>query len=162
MTLQKGLFYFLDDYFFLLCDDPFLKKEHEDTKRPHYLAVQDNKTGLYWLVPSSSRIEKYERIIHKRVLEGKKNYGIKIVTVQGMKEALLFQDMFPVCSELIEKPYIRGGQPYCIANPKTVAELEHNASAVISMIRKGIRFTPTQPNALQIETVMLHFEESRK
>lgn len=77
-----------------------------------------------------------------------------------MKEALLFQDMFPVCSELIEKPYIRGGQPYCIANPKTVAELEHNASAVISMIRKGIRFTPTQPNALQIETVMLHFEES--
>ncbi len=34
-------------------------------------------------------------------------------------------------------------------------ELERNAYRVIGLIRRGIKFTPTQPDALRIEKLML-------
>ena len=51
--------------------------------------------------------------------------------------------------------YVRGNQPVYIANPKTIALLEKNAAKVVKLIRRGVRFTPTQPDALRIEELML-------
>ena len=51
--------------------------------------------------------------------------------------------------------YVRGNQPVYIANPKAIALLEKNAAKVVKLIRRGVRFTPTQPDALRIEKLML-------
>jgi hypothetical protein len=136
-------------------NDPFLKINYDETKRPHYLAVKDSATKLYWLVPCSSRIEKFETIIHTRRANGKPTDGIRIVIIQDNKTALLFQDMFPVAERYIEAPYIRGGQEVRIADPKVIADLEKNAKKVLSLLRHGVRFTPTQPDVFNIETLML-------
>lgn len=66
MEILTGNLYFVSDDFFAKIQDPYLKINYEDTKRPHYFAVKDNKTGLYWLVPCSSKIEKFERLIQKK------------------------------------------------------------------------------------------------
>jgi hypothetical protein len=124
MRPEAGSVYFVSDDFFEKVDDPFLKINYEITKRPHYFAFQDKSTFLYWLVPCSSKVNKYENIIKKKKDQHKPTDTIKIVKIQDQKTVLLFQDMFPATADYITKLYIRSGQPYRIADLKLVAELE--------------------------------------
>ncbi len=115
----------------------------------------DNITGLYWLVPCSSKIEKFERLILKKQEQHKPTDTIKIVKIFDRKTALLFQDMFPVTAKYINGQYIKGGQRVRIADSKLIQELEKNAKKIINLLHKGVRFTPTQPNITKIEEIML-------
>lgn len=136
-----------------------LKVNYESTKRPRYFAVKDKRTALYWMVPCSSRVEKFARILEKKRRYNKQTDTIKIVKIQEHDTVLLFQDMFPVSLKYIEKKYFRGGDPVYIDSERLVAELERNAAHVIGLIRRGIKFTPTQPDALRIERMMLAEED---
>lgn len=155
MEILTGYLYFVSDDFFEKIQDPYLKVNYEDTKRPHYFAFVDNITGLYWLVPCSSKIEKFERLILKKQEQHKPTNTIKIVKIFDRKTALLFQDMFPVTAKYINGQYIKGGQRVRIADPKLIQELEKNAKKIINLLHKGVRFTPTQPNITKIEEIML-------
>jgi hypothetical protein len=155
LEIVAGQVYFIADDFFKRADDPFLKIDYEQTKRPHYFAFKEMETSLYWLVPCSSRVEKFEGIIRERKKRRKPVDGIRLVMIQDKKTALLFQDMFPVRKRYIQEPYIRGGQPVRIADPKIIHELEKHAQKVISLLRHGVHFTPTQPDTLRIEKLML-------
>lgn len=155
MDILTGAFYFVSDAFFEKIQDPYLKINYESTKRPHYFAFKDKITELYWLVPCSSKVEKFEHLIKEKQKRHKPTDTIKIVKVFGKKTVLLFQDMFPVIAEYIEGQYIKNGQPVRIADPKTIQETEKNANKIIGLLRMGIRFTPTQPDAVKIEKIML-------
>lgn len=109
MIINKGELYFIKDEFFQRVNDPFLKCNYETTKRPHYYTFQDHETKLYWMVPCSSKVQKFENIIQTKVARGKPVDGIAIVKIQGKKSVLLFQDMFPVRQKYIEGAYIRQG-----------------------------------------------------
>lgn len=63
--------------------------------------------------------------------------------------------MFPVTASYICDQYIKGGQSVKIADPKLIHELEKTAHKIIVLLHKGIRFTPTQPDVLRIEQIML-------
>lgn len=155
MEIMTGSLYFVSDDFFEKIQDPYLKINYEGTKRPHYFAFRDDKTGLYWLVPCSSKIEKFERLIQKKQERHKPTDTIKIVKVFDRKTALLFQDMFPVIARYIDGQYIKGGHPVKIADPKLIQELEKNARKIINLLHRGVRFTPTQPDIIKIERIML-------
>lgn len=155
MEILTGNLYFVTDDFFARIQDPYLKINYENTKRPHYFAVGDSKTGLYWLVPCSSKVEKFERLILEKQKKHKPTDTIRIVKIFDRKTALLFQDMFPAAAKYIDGQYIKGGQPVRIADPKLIRELEKNAKKIINLLRRGVRFTPTQPDVIKIETMML-------
>lgn len=155
MEILTGSLYFVSDEFFARIQDPYLKINYEHTKRPHYFAFCDSKTGLYWLVPCSSKVEKFERIIFKKQEQHKPTDTIKIVKVFGHKTVLLFQDMFPVTARYIDGRYIKGGQPVRVADPKLIQELEKNARKIVNLLHRGVRFTPTQPDIIKIEKIML-------
>lgn len=155
MEILPGRFYFVSDEFFIKVQDPYLKINYENTKRPHYFAFIDNKTGLYWLVPCSSKIEKFERLIQKKREQHKPTDTIKVIKVFNRKTVLLFQDMFPVIATYIDGQYIKGGQVVRIADPKIMNEMEKNAKKMINLLHRGVRFTPTQPDVLKIEKIML-------
>lgn len=127
MEILTGSLYFVSDAFLTRIQDPYLKMNYENTKRPHYFALKDNKTELYWLVPCSSKIEKFERLIQKKQEQHKPTDTIKIVKIFNRKTVLLFQDMFPVIARYIDGQYIKGGQPVRIADPTLIQELEKNA-----------------------------------
>lgn len=110
---------------------------------------------MYWLVPCSSKIEKFERLVQKKHEQHKPTDTIKIVKVFDRKTVLLFQDMFPVITRYIDDQYIKGGQPVKIADPKLIQELEKNAKKIINLLHRGVRFTPTQPDIIKIEKIML-------
>ena len=155
MEIKAGHLYFVDDAFFEKVQDPNLKINYDSTSRPHYFAFLDQKTSLYWLVPCSSKVEKYEKIIRTKQENRKPTDSIKIVTIQDRKCVMLFQDMFPTCAKYIKEQYIRGGQEVYVADPKVVIELEKTAKKIINLLRRGIRFTPTQPAVERIEKMML-------
>ena len=46
MEIWTGNLYFVSDDFFAKIQDPYLKVNYEDTKRPHYFAFRDSKTVL--------------------------------------------------------------------------------------------------------------------
>ncbi|MBN4062688.1 MAG: hypothetical protein COA82_02935 [Alkaliphilus sp.] len=156
MIIESGYMYFISDEFFKKINDPCLKINYKNTKRPHYYVIKDNKTSLYWVVPCSSKVDKFQAIINKKEALNKSANAIKIINIQGKKTALLFQDMFPISEKYFFEQYIRGGQPVFIANPKQVELLQKNAKKIIKMIHRDVKFTPTQPNANLIERVMLN------
>ncbi|MDD2483695.1 MAG: hypothetical protein PHQ50_01510 [Eubacteriales bacterium] len=155
MKIIAGNTYFISDDFFQTVKDPYLKTNYESTKRPHYFAFQDIQTMLYWLVPCSTKVDKFEDIIRKKQERHKSTDSIKIVVIQDKKTVLLFQDMFPIIDRYILEQYIRGGQPVCITDPKTIYDLEKTAKKIIRLLHHGIKFTPTQPDVMQIEKLML-------
>lgn len=155
MEIVTGCLYFVSDRFFAKVRDPYLKINYEETKRPHYFALQDLQTGLYWLVPCSSKVEKFERLIERKRNQHKPTDAIRIVKIFDRKTVLLFQDMFPVLASYIDGQYLKGGQPVKIADPRLIQDLEKNARKVIHLLHRGVRFTPTQPDAVRIEALML-------
>lgn len=70
--------------------------------------------------------------------------------------------MFPVTASYISGQYIKGGQPVKITDQKRIHELEKNAHKIILLLHKGIRFTPTQPDILKIEQIMLEENQQTK
>lgn len=155
MEILSGCLYFVSNDFFAKIRDPYLKVNYNNTKRPHYFAVRDKSTGLYWFVPCSSKTEKYKMLIQKRQKEHRPTDTIKIVSIFDKPRALLFQDMFPIIEIYIDGIYVKGGQVVRIADPRLIQALEKNAHKIIGLLRRGVRFTPTQPDAIRIEQIML-------
>ncbi len=104
--MEIGCFYFIEDSFFTRYNDCFLMGNKEKTKRPCYYAFLDEKTQLYWFIPISSKINKYELIYQNKITK----YGfcntIVFGEVLGNKSAFLIQNMFPSKSEYIQDIYI--------------------------------------------------------
>lgn len=153
-NFQNGGLYFISDNFFEKVNDPCLKS-NKGTSRPHYFVFQDIKTNLLWMIPCSSQIDKFSNIIRKKQEQGKTADGLKIVSIHGIEQALLFQDMFPIASHYIIEPYIRQNAHMSILNPSLVADIEKQAAKVIGLIRRGVKFTPTQPDSIRIEQIMI-------
>lgn len=155
MEIKPGYFYFVSDSFFEKVGDPHLMINYEDSKRLHFFAFADGKTGLCWLVPCSSRVEKYKKVLDKKRRTHKPTRGIKIVKLFGKESALLFQDMFPVLPGYIVGQYVKGGQEVRVSDPKKLSVLAKNARKVVRLIRNGVKLVPARPDALEIEKIML-------
>ena len=67
--MKKTGFYIIKDKFFEDMSDPYLKG-NKAGNRPHYYCLEDISTGIYWMIPLSSRINKYRRLIEKRKKQG--------------------------------------------------------------------------------------------
>lgn len=153
--MVEGGFYFIKDDFFLKFQNENFKKNKEFTARPHVFAFKDSKTNLYWMIPVSSRIEKYERLLTKFNERKKSTEGIRIITMpDGKKQALLFQDMFPISSKYIDNAHYKNNNHYSITNLKLVQAIKYNALSVKNKLLRRIDFVPNHPNVIYIEQVL--------
>lgn len=162
MNFVNGRLYFIKDEFFDYIGEEYLKANKETTKRPHYYAFRDLSTSLLWVIPCSTQIEKYKNIIQKKIDNNKKHDHIKIIKVNGIEQAFLFQDMFPITEKYILNPYIKQDVFMEIKDTKKLADIEKNAKNIINLMRRGVKFTPTQPNIMRIEKILIKELESEK
>lgn len=73
------------------------------------------------------------------------------------ESAFLIQDMFPITEEYIEREYTIAGNHLMLTSEHTVKEIEQKARKVIGMLKRGIKFTPTQPDVMAIlEKLRMH------
>jgi len=149
-TMKKAGFYIIRDQFFTDMADPYLKG-NKGENRPHYYCFEDTRNGIYWMIPLSSRIEKYQKIIEKWESKGKSCDILHIATLDnGKKSAFLLQDMFPMTDEYVEREYTVAGNHLMVTSEKTIRIIEKKARKVVGMLKRGVKFTPTQPDVIAI------------
>ncbi len=148
--MKKTGFYIIKNKFFEDMPDPYLKG-NKAGNRPHYYCFEDTSTGIHWMIPLSSRIDKYRRIMEKKEKDGKPCDILHIVKLDDSREsAFLIQDMFPITEEYIEREYTIAGNHLMLTSEHTAKEIEQKARKVLGMLKRGIKFTPTQPDVMAI------------
>lgn len=88
---EKG-FYIIKDKFFEDMQQPYLKGNKKES-RPHYYCIRDNIEGIYWMIPLSSKVEKYQRIIEQKARKVMKllRNGVKFTFTQADVGAILIR-----------------------------------------------------------------------
>lgn len=146
IIMKKTGFYVIKDQFFDDVADPYLKG-NKGENRPHYYCFEDAKDGVYWVIPLSSRIEKYRKLIEARADAGRPCDILHIAKLDDGKEsAFLIQDMFPITDKYIERAYTIAGNQLMLTSEHVANEIEKKARRVVGLLRRGIKFTPTQPD----------------
>ena len=144
--MKKTGFYIIKNEFFTDMNDPYLKG-NKDENRPHYYCFEDAADGIYWMIPLSSRVEKYQRIIDKRLASGKPCDTLYIAELDNnRKSAFLIQDIFPITQDYIEREYTIAGNHMMLTSEHTARDIEKRAKKVVGLLKRGIRFMPTQPD----------------
>lgn len=148
--MVKTGFYIIKDKFFEDMNEPYLKG-NKDGNRPHYYCFEDETSGIFWMIPLSSRVNKYKEIIKRKSKTKKPCNTLHIAKLDNNKESVfLLQDMFPITEQYIEREYTIGGNHMMLTSEHTIREIEQKARKVIGMLKHGIKFTPTQPDILKI------------
>ena len=84
-------------------------------------------------------------------MKGKPCDTLHIAKLDNNKESVfLIQDMFPITSQYIEREYTIAGNHLKITSEHLAKKIDKKSRKVLSLIKKGIKFTPTQPNAMEI------------
>ncbi|MGL5258762.1 MAG: hypothetical protein ACRC7V_01510 [Lachnospiraceae bacterium] len=66
------------------------------------------------------------------------------------ESAFLIQDMFPITEKYIEREYTIAGNHLILTSEHTAEIIEQKARKVLAMLKRGVKFTPTQPDVLSI------------
>ena len=145
-------FYILKDEFFIEMNDPYLKN-NKNCNRPFYYCVKESISNkdIYWMIPLSSKVEKYKKIIKSKVDSNKRCDGLYVCKLPNGKEnAFLIQDIFPVTDEYIDREFTLGSNHLILPYVDDVKIIETKAKKVIQMIKNGVQLTPTSPDVMTI------------
>lgn len=105
MLIKEGKLYFIKNEFFDYIDDKHLMKNHgSKSNRPLYLVIKRN--NLIWLIPLSSKIEKYKRILIEKTIKYGRCDSILISKVSGKESVFLIQNAFPCVEKYIDHCFI--------------------------------------------------------
>lgn len=110
MKVKTGYLYHIKDEYFDVVDDDSLMQNHEKgKKRPTYFTIKDK--DILWFIPVSSKVDKYKKIINKKI----ERYGfcntITIRKIADNEAAILFQNAFPTLEKYIDHVHTINGVP---------------------------------------------------
>lgn len=137
----SGLYIISDQYFMDFPNERYMDNKSES--RPHYYAIQDND-GIYWMIPLSSKVEKYRtKIAATESVHGSGSCILYcIAPIHGQERAVLICDMFPVTENYILRAYTIGGVPYVIKNKNIQKTIRTKAMRYLSLVKRGILTSP--------------------
>ncbi|MDD4048749.1 MAG: hypothetical protein PHI90_08035 [Clostridia bacterium] len=157
--MNIGHFYFLTDDYFVDFPDPYLMKNKKAVNgqihnRPCFYTFQDIKTGLYWMIPFSSKVTKFKAEYQKKMTKYGRCDTIAFGFVLGYEKAFLIQNMCPVTTKYINNEYFD-----TLANVPVKLdgafekELLKKAQKVLQLTRKGSKLI--FPDVLKMEQELL-------
>lgn len=150
MEIHQGYSYHIKDEFFDLIQDHYLMSNKENGDyRPHFYAVRDKKNAkIYWMIPISSQVEKYEMILENK----KKKYGkcntIVIGKFAGKKNAFLIQNAFPIIEKYLDHVHTIQEKPV-VVHKELNRILVENLGEVLALYNRGMRLTFTDIGAIR-------------
>lgn len=137
----SGLYIIKDEYFSDFPNEKYMQNKGEN--RPHYYAIKD-KDGLYWMIPISSKVEKFQAKIAE--IEARSGSGscflFAIAQVAGKDRAFIISEMFPVTEDYILRPYTIRGTPLVIQNSGIKKNIQAKALRFLKMVNRGIVKSP--------------------
>jgi len=153
MSFKEGFAYHIkDEYFHKVKDDKLMQNKEHGTYRPTFLCLADEKTRLLWMVPLSTRIEKFQAIHDKQTAKYGKCLTIVMGEYDGKKAAFLLQNMFPVTEYYIDHVHTRNGNPVPVKY-SVHSEVKTNMKQLRQLIDRGINVV--FPDIKRLERIML-------
>jgi hypothetical protein len=151
--IKPGYVYHIkDSYFETAADDKLMRNYEGGAYRPTYFCLQDNKTGLLWVVPMSSRVDKYQSIIDKDIKRHGKCLKIYIGEYANKQQAFLFQNMFPILPKYIDHVHTIRQNPAPV-NPRLQKLLDINYRNILRLHKQGAKVIC--PDINRLEKLML-------
>ena len=139
MEIKTGYLYHIkDEYFDVVNDDSLMQNHEKGKKRPTYFTIKDK--DILWFIPISSKIDKYQRIIDKKI----ERYGvcntIIIRKIADNAAAILLQNAFPTLEKYIDHIHIlENGKPAKVIS-STCDEILENFIEMLKLKNKGLNF----------------------
>ena len=136
MKIETGYLYHIKDEFFDIVNDENLMANHEKgKKRPTYFTIKDK--DILWFIPLSSKVEKYEKIVNKKIEKFGFCNTILIEKVFDKNTAILLQNAFPTLEKYIDHVHTVDGMPAKI--PETLGKIIlENFIQMLKLKSKGI------------------------
>lgn len=154
--MQAGRFYFISKEYFLKFPNDNIMKNKEmidgvEHGRPCYFAFRDEANeNIFWLIPISSRVEKYEKIHASKIRKFGRCNTILFGNVLGRRRAFLIQNMIPVTQEYIDEIYSDSNNDPVQIEGNLSKKIVSCAKEVLHLQRKGMNLI--FPNVLNIES----------
>ena len=153
MIYQAGYVYHIKDEYFEKVNDPMLMQNKENgTYRPTFYCIKDEKTSLLWMVPLSSRIDKFQ-VIHDRQVQ---KYGRCITIIlgefDGKRAAFLLQNMFPLTEYYLDHIHTRNNNPIPVKH-SIHHEINTNIKRIRQLHAKGKKVV--FPDITRLEKIMM-------
>ena len=159
MVMNTGHFYYIKDQYYIdFPDDKLMRNKERVNGQPHdrpcFYAFKDESTGLYWMIPFSSQVEKFRGYYNSKIARYGKCDTIPFGEVLGFEKAFLIQNMCPITENYIKNEYIdsRASVPVRI-DGRFETELISKAKRVLALQRKGVKLV--FPDVLNIEKELL-------
>lgn len=111
MEIKTGYLYHIKDEYFDIVNDESLMRNHERGKKgPTYFTIKDQ--DILWFIPISSKVDKYQKIIDKKI----EKYGfcntIIIRKFADEDAVILLQNAFPTLEKYIDHVHTIDGVPF--------------------------------------------------
>jgi hypothetical protein len=153
--LIPGYSYHIKDEFFHLISDPLLMTNRENGGyRPHFYCVSDeNNSELFWVIPISSKTEKYKELIEQKIERYGKCNTIIMGSFSDKECAFLIQNMFPIIVKYVDHIHTIDYIPVTI-HKELKTKLELNSRDVLSIYKAGNKKI-IFPNVDKIKEIML-------
>ncbi len=142
--MAQAQLYFLSDQYYLDFPDDRLMKNKDmidgvPHSRPCFFAFPDSKIPeIYWIVPISSKYEKFKQIEEKKIQKYGKCNTIRFGTVLGRRTAFLIQNMCPATEKYLTAYIDKNNQPIRI-DDRIAADVVKNAREVLGMAKRGTK-----------------------
>jgi hypothetical protein len=151
--IRPGYVYHIKDTYFDAVKDDKLMRNHEGgAYRPTYFCVKDEKTDLLWVIPMSSRLDKYNTVIEKDIQRYGSCLKILIARYGDGQSAFLFQNMFPILPKYIDHIHTVAGMPMAV-NPVVQEEIKKRFKEIRRLYARGAKMV--FPDITRLEKLML-------
>ena len=148
-----GYVYHISDSYFNVAGDDKLMRNHEgDAYRPTYFCLRDLRTNLLWVIPMSSRVDKYEVIVNNDTERYGKCLKIFIGEYANRPNAFLFQNMFPILPKYIDHVHMIQQNPVPVSQ-RLQTVLNRYFRDVLRLHKRGIKVI--FPDIDRLEKIML-------
>ena len=141
--MEKGQFCFISDqYYDDFLDERLMRNKEAISgithRRPCFFVFPDKlHQGIFWLVPISSKYDKFKALYDKKVARYGKCNTICFGEVLGTHAAFLIQNMCPVTKKYISEIYIdKTGTPIQI-DGRVVHNVISSAREVLARVERG-------------------------
>lgn len=158
--MEVGRFYFLSEDYFIKFPDKYIMNNKETVggvlhDRLCFYSFKDENTGIFWMIPFSSKVTKYKKEWKKKIDKYHFCNTILFGEILGHQKAFLIQNMCPVTSKYIKNEYLDSlhGVPVGI-DYKFQKKLTSTAKSVLMQVKKGNSYI-VFPDILNIEKALL-------
>ena len=146
------VYHIIDTYFDIVKDDKLMRNYEGGAYRPTYFCLKDKKTELLWVIPMSSKVDKYQHIINKEVAKHGKCLKIVKGDYAGVAAVFLLQNMFPILPKYIDHIHTIKGNPIAV-DDSLQRIIDRNFREVRHLYSRGAKIV--FPDIDRLEKLML-------